>query len=150
MIELQNELLAELKPVKREHAEEEINQELKNKIHSEYGPKVDELISLVSKHERSEFEATMKTEAKENLAEEFPEMESDISDILHDLLKDKMREKILAKGIRVDGRKTDEIRKITTEVSVLPRTHGSSVFTRGETQALVVTTLGAKKDAQIS
>lgn len=149
MVGLQDELTAEISPVKREHQEKIVDETLKEKIHSLFGPKVDELISLESKNERSEFEINMNAEAQEQLAEDFPEKEDEISDILHDLLKEKMREKILDKGIRVDGRKTDEIRKITSEVSALPRTHGSAIFTRGETQALVVVTLGAKKDAQI-
>lgn len=149
MVELQNEIISENSPVKREHEDNKMDEALVEKIHSTYGPKVAELISLESKHERADFESAMKTEALEALAEEFPEKEDEIKEILHDLLKDKMRAKIIEKGIRVDGRKTDEIRKITTEVGILPRTHGSSVFTRGETQALVVTTLGAKKDSQL-
>ncbi len=150
LVTLQNELRDEVNPgEKRSFEEKVVDTDLQEKIHTVYGPRVDELISLDSKQERAEYESSMLAEAKEALAEEFPEKDAAIGEIMHDLLKNKMREKILEKGIRVDGRKTDEIRHITTEVSVLPRTHGSAVFTRGETQALVVTTLGAKKDAQI-
>jgi len=65
------------------------------------------------------------------------------------ILKKGFREQVLSTGLRSDGRKTDDIRKITVEPDVLKRTHGSALFTRGETQALVVTTLGSKRDEQI-
>jgi polyribonucleotide nucleotidyltransferase len=73
----------------------------------------------------------------------------DIDDIFRAMEKELMRTMVLAEGRRIDGRKPDEIREITCEVGVLPRTHGSALFTRGETQALVVTTLGTKDDEQI-
>ncbi len=59
-----------------------------------------------------------------------------------------MRERILSEGIRLDGRNTTQISKITIELGVLPRTHGSSLFTRGETQSLTTVTLGTKGDEQ--
>ncbi|MCJ7499157.1 polyribonucleotide nucleotidyltransferase [bacterium] len=73
----------------------------------------------------------------------------EIDDIFRSMEKDLMRTMVLEEGRRIDGRKPDEIRDITCEVGVLPRTHGSALFTRGETQALVVTTLGTKDDEQI-
>ncbi len=73
----------------------------------------------------------------------------EIDDIFRSMEKDLMRTMVLEDGRRIDGRKPDEIRDITCEVGVLPRTHGSALFTRGETQALVVTTLGTKDDEQI-
>ncbi|MCK4906095.1 MAG: polyribonucleotide nucleotidyltransferase [Spirochaetes bacterium] len=71
-----------------------------------------------------------------------------VDKVLHNLEKEAVRREILEDSIRPDGRKLDEIRKITCEVSALPRTHGSSIFTRGQTQALVVTTLGNARDAK--
>ena len=73
----------------------------------------------------------------------------EIDDIFRSMEKELMRAMVLEDGRRIDGRKPDEIRDITCEVGVLPRTHGSALFTRGETQALVVTTLGTKDDEQI-
>jgi polyribonucleotide nucleotidyltransferase len=73
----------------------------------------------------------------------------EIDDIFRSMEKELMRTMVLEDGRRIDGRKPDEIRDITCEVGVLPRTHGSALFTRGETQALVVTTLGTKDDEQI-
>ncbi len=75
--------------------------------------------------------------------------EGAVSDILHEMESELMRHMVLVEGVRIDGRKVDEIRPITPQVGVLPRTHGSAVFTRGETQALVVTTLGTTEDEQI-
>ncbi|WP_026962057.1 polyribonucleotide nucleotidyltransferase [Alicyclobacillus herbarius] len=83
------------------------------------------------------------------LAEEFPEQSQDIDEVLHDILKEEVRRAIIYEGIRPDGRKLDEIRPISCEVGLLPRAHGSGLFTRGQTQALSVCTLGALGDEQI-
>ncbi len=82
------------------------------------------------------------------LAEEFPDAGRTISGILEDIEYRVMRAQVLEKGERVDGRDTDTIRPITIEAGVLPRTHGSALFTRGETQALVAVTLGTADDEQ--
>jgi polyribonucleotide nucleotidyltransferase len=82
------------------------------------------------------------------LLERFPETERKIKAILEDLEKKDMRQMILTEGKRIDGRGVSEVRPITCEVGVLPRTHGSAIFTRGQTQALSVATLGTKIDEQ--
>ena len=82
------------------------------------------------------------------LAEKHGDKAVFIGKLLHDIERDELREMILRDGTRSDGRKLDQIRPITIEVGILPRTHGSCLFTRGETQALVVTTLGTKSDEQ--
>jgi polyribonucleotide nucleotidyltransferase len=87
-------------------------------------------------------------ETVEALKAEFPEKEADIREVFGKAKKKNLRELVLDTGHRIDGRATEEIRPITCEVSLLPRTHGSGLFTRGETQALVTTTLGTKQDAQ--
>ncbi len=74
---------------------------------------------------------------------------SSVKTVLHDIEKAIVRKEIVEEGIRPDGRKNDEVRKLTMETGLLPRTHGSSLFTRGQTQAMVVATLGTKKDAQM-
>jgi len=83
------------------------------------------------------------------LKEKYPENHKDIHGILHSIESDLVREAILDRHERQDGRKFDEFRPIETEVGVLPRTHGSALFTRGQTQALVTATLGTKDDQQI-
>jgi len=98
--------------------------------------------------ERQEREAQTKEETLAALAERFPERESEIADALYYLNKEVMRAKILNEGIRPDGRKVNEIRPIWCDVGVLPRTHGSAIFTRGQTQALTVTTLGTVSEGQ--
>ena len=91
--------------------------------------------------EQTVFEYGIDEEAEPRLGE--------IDDILRSMEKELMRSMVLEKDTRIDGRKPDEIREITCEVGVLPRAHGSALFTRGETQALVVTTLGTRDDEQI-
>jgi polyribonucleotide nucleotidyltransferase len=91
----------------------------------------------------------LKKTITERLEEKFPESQEEIESILADLEKKDMRKMISETGIRVDGRDTSTIRPITCEVGILPRTHGSALFTRGQTQSLVVTTLGTKIDEQM-
>jgi polyribonucleotide nucleotidyltransferase len=83
-----------------------------------------------------------------NLLEAFPEKAREIATLLEDTEYRVMRAQVLERGERVDGRKPDEIRPISIETGVLPRTHGSALFTRGETQALVSVTLGTTEDEQ--
>lgn len=87
-------------------------------------------------------------ETQKSLAESFPDKKDEISSIFGSLEQKDIRETILSTSKRIGGRGLDEIRKITCELDILPRAHGSSLFTRGETQALVVTTLGTKLDEQ--
>jgi polyribonucleotide nucleotidyltransferase len=82
------------------------------------------------------------------LAERFPEKKKAIDEIFHGLEKQDIRATLLEKGVRVGGRDCDTIRDITCDLDILPRAHGSALFTRGETQALVATTLGTKLDEQ--
>ncbi len=82
------------------------------------------------------------------LAERFPEKEKVIAEALHEIEKKDIRSTIIEKGIRIGGRDCDTIRHITCDLDILPRAHGSALFTRGETQALVATTLGTKLDEQ--
>ena len=99
------------------------------------------------KQDRVEAIGAAKTAAKEALAEQFDE--GMIGGALKELEKDIVRGGILDTGMRIDGRDTKTVRPIVSETTVLPRTHGSSIFTRGETQALVTTTLGTAQDEQI-
>ncbi|MBQ1861652.1 MAG: polyribonucleotide nucleotidyltransferase [Clostridia bacterium] len=100
------------------------------------------------RYERQAREAQTKKEVVEALAPQFPDREAEIEDALYYLNKEVMRRRILDEGVRADGRKETEIRPIWCEVGVLPRVHGSAVFTRGQTQALTVTTLGPLSDGQ--
>ncbi len=90
----------------------------------------------------------LKAEIKEQLRERFPEHGGDISKAFESELKKAVRRAILDEGIRPDGRRTDEIRHIWCQAGLLPRTHGSALFTRGQTQALSIVTLGSGQDQQ--
>ena len=93
--------------------------------------------------ERQEREEATKKDCLEHFAEQFAGRLDEVADALYYLNKEIMRRKILDQGIRADGRGLTDVRPIWCEVGVLPRTHGSAIFTRGETQALSVTTLGS-------
>ena len=101
------------------------------------------------RHERKEREDQVQAECNEHFAEQFEGRMSEVADAIYYLKKEIMRKKILEQGIRPDGRGLTDVRPIWCEVGVLPRTHGSAIFTRGETQALTVTTLGSMSDVQI-
>jgi polyribonucleotide nucleotidyltransferase len=105
--------------------------------------------SVLSKDERSRQREGIETELKQQLAEKYPEKDHLISQVLHDIEREDMRLMILDEGRRLDGRPFTEIRPITCEAGLLPRTHGSSLFTRGETQSLTTVTLGTKPDEQL-
>jgi polyribonucleotide nucleotidyltransferase len=87
-------------------------------------------------------------EVKTALAPDFPERAGEVGEAFESLKKKHLRELVLSTGKRIDGRGTTDIRQITCEAGVLPRTHGSALFTRGETQALVTATLGTSQDTQ--
>lgn len=149
LIDLQLELAEEIKPVKREAPVFDELENLKQMIREKITTEIDELISILPKQERVNFEQDLVAKITGELEEEYPDCKNVVAGEIHDLIKDKIRKKILKEGVRIDGRKTDEIRPISSEIAFLPRAHGSALFTRGETQALVVTTLGSKQDVQI-
>ncbi len=106
-------------------------------------------INTVEKQEREEKITLVSSEINEVFLEKYPEMNKDINETIENIIKDEVRRLILEESLRPDNRKPDEIRKITTDVGILPRTHGSGLFTRGQTQVLTIATLGASSDVQI-
>lgn len=105
--------------------------------------------SILSKEERAEATGKVYEETQTALAEQYPEQTGLISELLHDVESQAMRSTILDDAKRLDGRGLRDIRPISCEIGILPRTHGSSLFTRGETQSLTTMTLGTKTDEQI-
>ena len=101
------------------------------------------------REERQAREEETKQKTLDHFAEIFPDRQSEIGDALYYLNKEIMRKKIVEEGIRPDGRKASEVRPIWCETGILPRAHGSAIFTRGQTQALTVTTLGSSNEAQM-
>jgi polyribonucleotide nucleotidyltransferase len=127
----------------------QVDEELKNKIHSNAGAKLGEAMQIAGKHERSDAIKQIREDLKGALSqEEQDEKAGAIKDIFHDLEKDIVRNLVLDKHYRVDGRGLADVRPISIKVGYLPRVHGSAVFTRGETQALVTATLGTSSDEQ--
>lgn len=150
LVQIQLELKAEAGKQKREIVPAVVDENIKNDVYELAYEKFKGIVhSVLSKEERSAKNKELLTYVKEALAEKYPEQEKIIGELLHDLEKELMRSRILAEGIRLDGRNTKQIRPITIELSLLPRTHGSALFTRGETQSLTTVTLGTKNDEQI-
>lgn len=126
----------------------EIDPEIVNAVTEIALDRIKETNRIKDKHERSDAIEAIYVETIETLAEKFPESENPIKAVIADLEKEDLRNMILNENIRSDGRGFEDIRDINIEISVLPRTHGSAIFTRGQTQALAVTTLGTKMDEQ--
>ncbi|MBT4554968.1 MAG: polyribonucleotide nucleotidyltransferase [Candidatus Marinimicrobia bacterium] len=149
IIELQNDLLSEMNVVKDEVVIPEPAADLVSAIEEKIGTQIDDIVKIADKHERSNAKEKMIASILETLEEGFPDEGKTIKELIGDRFKDAFREQILATGKRSDGRATSDIRPISIDPDILPRTHGSALFTRGETQALVVTTLGSKRDEMI-
>ena len=107
------------------------------------------IFETFDRHERQAREEQVKKETLEHFAEQFEGREQEICDSLYYINKEIMRTRILEEGVRPDGRALTEVRPIWSEVGVLPRPHGSAVFTRGETQVMTIATLGAMGEVQI-
>ena len=159
MCELQTELSKELgKDVKREYDHEVNDEELREQMNKElYQPAYDITKQALEKQARAEAFEKILADFKEKYAADHTDLTEDeleekyamMDRYYHDVERDAMRRCILDEGIRLDGRKTDEIRPIWCEVSPLPMPHGSSIFTRGETQSLSTCTLGTKLDEKL-
>ena len=149
IIGLQNELVGELNVIKDEFEIPEPSPELVSSIDEVVGDQIDTIVAIEDKQARSGAKDEMVTSTLEFLEESYPEQGKDIKAVIDDRFKAAFREQILSKGKRSDGRSTTDIREITIDPNFLSRAHGSALFTRGETQALVITTLGSKRDEQI-
>ena len=125
-----------------------VNEELRRRVREGFTAAVDEASRLRVKHDRYARMAAIVDEAVAALASDFPEAEKAISGEIDLIKKQVVRERILAHRERIDGRGPADIRDITCEVGILPRVHGTGLFTRGETQAIVTTTLGVGSDEQ--
>ncbi|MCP4431116.1 MAG: polyribonucleotide nucleotidyltransferase, partial [Gammaproteobacteria bacterium] len=146
-----NEFTAEVNPVKWEWNAPESNDSLLDRISDQFSGDITQAYTIADKMDRQNRNGEIRTAAVEALvsdAEDSPG-ESEVRELIGKLEKKIVRGRIIEGNPRIDGRDTRTVRPITVRTGVLPRTHGSVVFTRGETQALVVTTLGTGRDAQI-
>ena len=110
--------------------------------------KMDEVLTHFDRHEREVAEEALDADVYEHFAEKYPDGKRDIYETMYAMKKAKVRKKILEDGVRPDGRSLTEIRPIWCETGILPRVHGSAVFTRGQTQALTTCTLGSISEVQ--
>ena len=124
------------------------NEELEAKIRAFAFDRVVWSLDTVDRHEREVRGEQVKAETTEAFKEEYPECAKDVGAVLYTLTKEVVRDKIINKKIRPDGRAQDEIRPIWSEVGIFNRTHGSAVFTRGQTQVMTIATLGTISEAQ--
>ncbi|HQE65822.1 MAG TPA: polyribonucleotide nucleotidyltransferase [Bacillota bacterium] len=144
-----NEIVAKVGKEKKEYTVFKPEEEIETAVREYATQKTLDAIRTPDKLERQEKIDAVKAETLEHFAEIFPEKEKDIDEVLYDILKEQVRKLITEEGIRPDDRKLDEIRPISCEVGILPRVHGSGLFTRGQTQVLTIATLGALGDVQI-
>ena len=148
LVAFQEKIIAEIGKEKKDYPLVTTGDDVKEAVREYALEKCRWTYSTYVRKERQEREAEVKADVLAHFADTFPGREGEVADALYYLNKEVMRRNILDKGIRADGRKVTEVRPIWCEVGILPRTHGSAVFTRGETQALTVTTLGSVSEAQ--
>ena len=148
IIDLQDKLRESIGKPKRVFTPPEKDKELSEKVEAIARDKIVSALSVREKIDRRAALSAAKDEVKAELEEAFEDRGSEVSGIFNDLVKSISREMIVSEHRRIDNRKTDEVRPISCETAVLPRVHGSALFTRGETQVLSALTLGSTHDEQ--
>jgi polyribonucleotide nucleotidyltransferase len=126
-----------------------LDEEVVEAVRRSSGAAITESVRALEKAEREELIAQLKQEIVEDLLEEFPEQEVDLAEAFEKVMKEETRKMILYDRKRPDGRSVDQVRQISCEVGLLPRTHGSALFRRGQTQVLTACTLGSLDEVQI-
>ena len=149
LVEFQEEIVEKVGQEKSEIEVFEIDTTIKQDVEHKMKDKLDQAIKVKEKHARENAISMVKEEAIAMYENEDEDTINHVKLTLDHLLKDEVRRLITEEKIRPDGRKTDEIRPLSSRINVLPRTHGSGLFTRGQTQVLSVCTLGALGDVQI-
>ena len=151
IIEMQEELVKRVGKEKRTVPAPEVNAELQQKVDSSATSRVQDALRISDKQERYTRMDALQEEVVAEVLGDTPEAgdTAEVKERFGSIKKEEMRKRILADSIRIDGRGPKDIRPITCETHALPRAHGSAIFTRGETQALAVTTLGTREDEQM-
>ncbi len=144
----QEELARQVGVAKREVAPLVVDEALKAKVKALAFDRIAQAFKIKAKQERYAAVAQIKEEVVAALAEEFEGRDKEIKGFIGDIEYDRMRHDVLETGIRIDGRDTKTVRPIAIEAGLLPRAHGSTLFTRGETQVLAAATLGTSQDEQ--
>ncbi|MGD8844153.1 MAG: polyribonucleotide nucleotidyltransferase [Desulfobacteraceae bacterium] len=148
LIAIQEQLMAQCGKPKRDFIPPEKDEALATQLTDLAAERISQVLVIPEKMERYGAMRNLKAEIFESLGEDYQDRKEEVYDLLGDIQKKISRNMILNEGRRIDGRKFDEIRPISCEVGVLPRPHGSALFTRGETQVLGVLTLGSAQDEQ--
>jgi polyribonucleotide nucleotidyltransferase len=148
LIGFQNEMLSESRQPKMDWKKSEPDANIVARVKELADEKIVEAINQLDKHTRIEAVEAVKSAVKEQVLAEYPENGKEISSLVGDSEYNALRSQVLDSGKRVDGRGPREVRQITIDTTVLPRAHGSALFTRGQTQALVAVTLGTANDVQ--
>lgn len=148
LVKFQNDIKKELNIKPREYELYEVDKNLEKDVRKYADKKADEVIATFDRMERQLRQRKLDKEAKAHFAEKYPDKEREIGDVLYGMIKEKIRTRIVEEGIRPDGRGVEDIRPIWCETGILPRVHGTGVFTRGQTQVLTTLTLGSISDAQ--
>ena len=146
LIAAQKSLQSEVGKAKRESVAPVVNTDLKAQVEALAKADIEEIISTSEKMLRSQRYQSLQTKLLTELDPALYTKEAEVLELLDECKKNLMRQRILQQGFRIDGRAMDEVRPIACEVGILPKAHGSALFTRGETQALVVATLGSERD----
>ncbi len=148
LVTMQEELLTKHSVPKMEWKAAEPPADLAARVRKLAEPRIAEAMNLPRKEERAQALSALQSTVVQELGDEFPEQGRVVGGILEELLYHTMRHQVIERGERIDGRDSTTIRPIACEVGILPRVHGSALFTRGQTQALVTTTLGSVDDEQ--
>ncbi|MGI6656445.1 MAG: polyribonucleotide nucleotidyltransferase [Desulfobulbus sp.] len=148
LIDMQEALRAQAGKAKRTVVPPAVDPVLKEQVEAAAAAGMEEVVTIAEKMARGERYARLKDEVLAQLDPQYREEPQQVGELLGEYRKRVMRERIVRKGVRIDGRSFEEVRPISCEVGVLPRAHGSALFTRGETQAMVICTLGSERDEQ--
>ena len=148
LIEVQEEVVREHGVPKIEWTSADLPEEVVSKVTELAAERAKEALNLPEKSERAQALASVRSEVVEQLSEAFADNLADVKQVLDQIEYRTMRDQVLDHGERVDGRDLDTVRPISCEVGLLPRAHGTALFTRGQTQALVSATLGTVADEQ--
>ena len=156
LVRLQERFVELVRPIKKPIAAPDEDRALRDRVHAILAPEFPGILPLGTKKERQDFAESLRKRVIETVvsadlpAEERAKTEKRAGALVDEYHKIFMRKRILEQGLRIDGRRPDELRAISGQVGILPRTHGSAVFTRGETQSLGIATLGAtRSDEQV-
>jgi polyribonucleotide nucleotidyltransferase len=148
LIDMQLDLREKAGKAKRQVKAPEVDSVLREKVEAAAAAGMAEVVSIAEKMARADRYSRVKEEVLAQLDPETAQNKDQIFELLSGYKKQVMRDRIVSKGMRLDGRSFEDVRPITCEVGILPRAHGSALFTRGETQALVICTLGSERDEQ--